>query len=238
MLDMVAGITGATTNTDELAIWIPDSIDELLNATLADIVFPSTIVDTPVLYPPLDPPIVDDGTAGLLGGIIVLLNNILDALRELAQTISMAIGGTPDPGFGDEVLYVPTPPDDFIFDFSSIMDNMPNFIDYFPFSIPFDLYNTFRVMSGNMPIEALGMTRSEYAEFVVFQAYGYEGITPTFTLPTTRAPTFEFPMPEIFNYTLVIDLEDFRVLIDLIRWIVLLSFAFGLYKMTPKVLTW
>jgi len=152
-----------------------------------------------------------------------------------------------------EVEYFDSAP--FLFDFSGLFDSMPNLMEYFPFSLPFDLYNTFRVIAGQMPVETVGMTLQEARAFtalmenphqqdkimalhgghVAFQL-SYAGLEPMFL--TSTAPRFEIEIPEPFNYTFVFDMNDYTALIGVVRWSLLLIFVIGLYKLTPLLIRW
>ena len=106
-------------------------------------------------------------------------------------------------------------------------------MDYFPFSLPFDLYNTFRVISGSVPTQTLGMTRSEVSDLMAMSYY--IEIDPHFTL---TPPRFEIEVPAPFYYTFIFDMADYEGLIAVIRWSLLIMFAFALYKITPLLIRW
>jgi|GEM_PF-4892719 len=257
----VQAISGAATDDDIIAIWLPDipaieagDFSSLVNATVADVIVPREVLEDednpPIVYPPgtIAPP--GTGTGDLTGinqGIRAIdstLQNILEVTRDIADSITAT---TPYPDLTIDDIYIPYVPmpivpdvPDFEWDFSSIFGNMPNLMDYFPFSIPLDLYNTFRVMSGNMPIEALSLNTQERRELMALieNGYSYASIEPMFLGGLGTPPRFEFDLPEPFNYKIVVDLADFEILIAVIRWGTLMSFGFFLFKITPKFIKW
>lgn len=227
---------------DEVIIVIPDELPQLApgaTINIGDLIFPITIVQPgqpPGQQPtPVPPPGADVDV--WLNHISNVLNNINANVRDLPSRIADILpgnSGSTDIDF--DFTGIPETPD-FEFNFWPILDNMPNLMDYFPFSIPLDLYNTFRVMAGTMPIEALGLTRNEQVEFMALHTQGYEGINPAL-LQAPPPPRWEIELPDPFNYTLVLDLADFQPVINVIRWGLILFFTAGLIKITPMVIRW
>ena len=130
--------------------------------------------------------------------------------------------------------------EDFTFNFQpfyDFLDNLPDFSELFPFSLPHDLYNLVRVIAGHAPMETIGMSHREATAFIAMQTehYNLHGITPTFI--NTEAPMFEMHLPEPFNYTFVFDMNDYPQMISLIRWSTLVIFAIGMIKITTKVVS-
>ena len=167
-----------------------------------------------------------------LGAISDTLGNIWNSISDFGTTISDALtdffGGIFD--IDDTTVWTWR---DLTIDFSPITNVMPNFQEYFPFSLPFALYNTFRVVAGQAPMEVIGMTHEEAAQFM--SSHAYMDISPQFS---TQAPRIEIDIPHPFNYQFVFDMNDYQVMISVVRWSVLAMFAIGMFKMTPKLLKW
>ena len=85
-------------------------------------------------------------------------------------------------------------------------------------------------------METIGMTNREANAFITAQLDNYEayGIAPAFINQT--APRFEMHIPEPFNYTFVVDMNDYPQMIAVIRWSILIIFAVGMIKTTPRFL--
>lgn len=128
--------------------------------------------------------------------------------------------------------WIPSAITDFTLDLQPIRDAMPNFVEYFPFSLPFALYNTFRVIAGQVPMEVIGLTPQEAQ--VVLAHNQYMGITQF----SSEAPRFEINLPPPFYYTFVFDFNDYSIFVSAIRWGILIMFVVGMIKTTPKLLRW
>jgi len=171
-----------------------------------------------------------DTINNFISGFTEIVPSILNAITNLAGLIidsfaDFALGTLELVDFGL-----------FSFDFSPLLENVPDFMEYFPFSLPHDLYNVVRVASGQAPIETIGMTSREANLFLADQAHHYElyGITPTFI--NTDAPRFEMHLPEPLNYTFVFDMNDYPQMIAVVRWSILVIFAIGMIKTTPRII--
>jgi hypothetical protein len=240
------------------------ALDLLENLLLEHLIFPwqelpnINIINLPPLpqRPPVIPPPIDYTRN---------LNDILIELRRQTRElegINRRLGELP-PSQQVEIedlsleIDFEGPSMPFLFDFSSMIDRMPNLMEYFPFSLPHDMYNTFRVISGQMPMQTVGMTYQETVAFMAMyenniniesgeimmlsaQETGMQPMNLT-TQPmflTTTAPRFEINIPAPFNYTFVFDMGEYPQLIGVIRWSILVMFVFALYKMTPLLIKW
>jgi len=211
--------------------------------------FPFT--ETPITPHPTPTPMPPPPQIDVRPNLQEIQRRLEEQNRILSDMPEAITGNLPD--IKMEIEYTDSTP--FLFDFSILFDSMPNLMEYFPFSIPFDLYNTFRVIAGQMPVETVGMTLQEARAFtalmenshrqaeimalhgghVAFQS-SYAGIEPMFL--TDTAPRFEIEIPEPFNYTFVFDMNDYTALIGVVRWSLLVIFIIGLYKLTPLLIRW
>ena len=193
---------------------------------------------SPSPYPPQPYP---PTYTGYFQAMLHYLRQLATNVANLPSTIRDAISGAPQPDVNVTVEFdiygEPVTPGDwtpnFIFDFSPILDNMPNLLEYFPFSLPFDFYNTVRVAGGMAPVQSLGLTASEIRQL---NANGIE----LQTIQELRAylPRFTIDVPEPFNYEFVFDMNEWSRLVTMIRWSLLVMFAFALYKITPRIIAW
>ena len=117
--------------------------------------------------------------------------------------------------------------------------SIPNLMDYFPFSLPFDFYNTVRVMGGIAPVETLGLTMTEARQIMAAMDYGaVEGFTTFSDFRSQEIPVITVEVPEPFDYTFYFDLNEFAPFIQMIRWGILIMFTIALYKFTPMLIRW
>jgi len=131
-------------------------------------------------------------------------------------------------------------------------------IDYFPFSLPRDLYNAISIMLGNTPAALGGASVQERALFMQYinneplTAAEFTQIEPFIDAHflTRNIPRFEIrvPMPSFstgvgeINYTeseivIEIDLAEYPTMIAIINWGVFVFFLIGLIFTTTKVIT-
>lgn len=227
--------TGAITSADQdFHIVIPHTLGGLTGANVGTVVIPRTGV--------LNPPTIDLEDierelaliAQLIAAGVLTLTEAMEALRAAGYAL------TADRVIQFDPVDMPPIPEfdlDFSNNFNNIFDAMPNLMEYFPFSIPFDLLQTIRVLGGQAPIETLGMTPGEFRTFMSAQAFAYGelGIAPANLFPP---PRFEIEFPAPFNYTWVLDLADYQRLINIIRFSVLVTFIVALLKLTPGVIRW
>jgi len=177
----------------------------------------------------------------LLGGILSLLENALGLLRYvldflgrvveiLGNLLETLIDGLLGMVLGifESIAFA-----DFNFDFSPLLERVPNFMEFFPFSLPMALYNTFRVTTGQAPINVIGMTLEESNAYIA--SFSYAGVTPHFSL---EAPRIVMDIPAPFNYEFVFDMNEYPLFIALVRWSTLAIFAIGMMKMTSKIIRW
>ncbi|MCL2358030.1 MAG: hypothetical protein FWC70_12910, partial [Defluviitaleaceae bacterium] len=131
-------------------------------------------------------------------------------------------------------------------------------IDYFPFSLPRDLYDTINILLGQTPAALGGASARERDLFLqhlndqpltAAELARIEPLIDAHILWVT-VPQFEItiPMPDFstslgsITYTepevvFVIDLADYPTMIAIVNWGVYVSFLLGLIFITPRLLT-
>jgi len=219
--------------SDTIAIRVPDTVGDLVGAV------PETII----IGAQAGTGVIPD--QGLLDRI---WQGILDILAAIMALPGVLAGTLQNIFFSDDLLpYVPV---DMDFDFRI------NLMDYFPFSIPRDIFDIFGLILGTQPAALLGATTHERALFFHYQETGHlsdEGhlIIAPMVFPDPILPRFEvnIPLPsfaggridsanESVVYTWVLDMADYPRLIAIINWSVLVAFLFGLMQLTAKFITW
>lgn len=197
---------------------------------------PRIDTDITVGNPPVVVPDVD------VGGIIGLLQGIISAVTSLPASIATSIRNLI---FDDTpVGYIPYELEFGDFDFRI------NLMDYFPFSLPRDLYDIIAITLGVQPAEMAGATTQERAliahwhEHGEISPLGYDMISPLF-IPSPRLPRIEIdiPLPDLSGsntiaHTWVFDMAEFPTFVNIINWGVFLTFLVGLLSITQKLITW
>ena len=240
-------ITGASAHFDWLqnladlgggyvSIVVPSNPADLVGRGAETVVVPGVVAGNPAIpgYPahPVNPgnPAIPDIDVEL-GRISVILQNILDAIRAIPVSISNILP-PPRASLEDWYGYLPEVEErTFIFDFRFLLDLMPDLSNRFPFSVPFSIYNTFRVLAGELPVEMVGLSQLEIN--ALMDTYHYSHLEYR-SIGIVRPPVFTVEMPPPFNYTFVLDLADYQGFISLVRWSILASFAIGMMKFSMK----
>ena len=218
----VQAISGAVADDDYIGIWIPHSINDVVNPTLtlADVVVPGDIVnDDVIVYPPItyppstgnppgtaNPPWVGDLTntvsniATDVGGIRGALNTVIEGVQAIPGQLTNIWEGIQAIPAAVTSTLVGTMELDF-----SRLRTSQNVTTLFPFSIPFDYYRT--IASLRVP-------------------------------PQVPVVEMDFSGTIFGDYVWRLDMSEFEFIAEIVRWGVWIMFFIGLITATHKFIKW